>query len=174
MTRSTAVSLDVQLALTRVAIGIYSETYKGVKIESYEPPRGTVLHDLWHGRRLSHRHQEAWRLTVALFDEAAGVSPANTLSAVSGQPGASDGHLPRVWSNAAQEKLDRINEFYLHFHEKRLLRLLQHDLQNPGRIMHLDEIGMKISGYKDKAQARAAAAASIHRLLDSLAEFHGI
>lgn len=174
---SASTELEIQIALRRVAIGIYSEAYKGVKLSGFEPERASVVHDLWHAFKLSGRHQRAWERTTALFREAAGVSPGNTLSAALSQRGGNGNgsdRLVRVHYNEAQETLDRIYEFHLRWHERRLLELLRLDYHNKGRLMHLDEIGLKLSGYKDKAQARAAAAASIHRLLDSLAEFYGL
>lgn len=166
-------SLEVQLAIGRVAMGILTTPYTGAKITAFEPQRKTTIHDAWHGKKLSARHQQAWAMTMALFKEAAGVSPGNggygdCVGGGDGQP------MPVVYSNSAQLRLERLRDQHLHHHEWRLLGTLTMENFNNVKLYSLQHLGQQMSGYRDEAQARAAGVATLHRLMDSLAEFHGI
>lgn len=169
----TANPLEIQLALSRVAVGIQSKLYKGAKLPAFEPQRKTVVHDCWHGGKLSEKHQRVWHQTVGLFRDAVGVSPGN--GGYGDNVGGGDGaKMPTVYYNLAQERVEYLREFHLHHHEWRLLySLILEHFQNV-KLFSLQELGLAMDGYKQEQQARAAGVASLHRLLDSLAEFHGI
>jgi hypothetical protein len=170
----TKANSEIELALSRVALGVHAQMYKGVKVPTMEPQRKTIVHDVWHGKNLSERHQRAWQITVNLFKDAAGVSPRGVMF---GERIGGDGDglpIPRVYNNYAQERLDYLKNYKLHRHEWLLLfRLISEHFQSV-KSLSLQELGKQMSGYGDGAQARAAGVASIQRLFDSLAEFHGI
>jgi hypothetical protein len=164
---------EIELALSRVALGVHAEMYKGAKLTEFEPQRKTVVHDAWHGKKLSARHQEAWYLTVQLFKDAAGVSPGNGGYGEKIGSGSGVG-IPRVHSNYAQRRLEMLRDNHLHSHEFRLLHRLMTETIQQVKVCSLQDLGRAMDGYEDSAQARAAGVTNLHRLFDSLAEFHGI
>ncbi len=169
---TTGNSLEIQLAISRVAMHLQSDIYAGAKNKLFEPQRNTIVHDAWHGKKLSERHQEAWYLTIKLFRDAAGISPGN--GGYGDRPaGAGADAVPSVYYNAAQQRLDRLKG-RLHNHEFRLLYALTMEHFQSVKIYSLAELGKRLSGYIDTAQGRASGVTTIQRLCDSLAEFHGI
>jgi hypothetical protein len=166
---------EVELALSRCALGVHSQMYKGVKVPELEPQRKTLMHDAWHGKNLSARHQKAWRITVDLFRDAVGISPPSSMFAER-IGGGGDGSLPipRAGQNYQQDRIEYLMGYFLHKHQRVLLhRLLIEHFQSV-KSGSLAELGKQMSGYADTAQSRAAGVTSMQRLLDSLAEFHGI
>lgn len=167
-------SVEIQLAISRVAMGVLTEPYRGERNTLFEPQRRTVVHDAWHGERLSERHQVAWRMTVNLFLEAGGRS-AKGSSYGEATGGTGDGQpLPTAYVNVAYQKLERLRDQHLHNHEWRLLHALMMETLQNVKLHSLEQMGKIMSGYGDKAQARASGVTSLQRLFDSLAEFHGI
>lgn len=170
---SDAHSLEIQLAIGRVAMGILTEPYRGAKLAEYEPRRKTAMHDAWHGGRLSERHQRAWRMTMNIFEDAAGISPRN--GGYGEATGGGGGEVvPMVYNNRAQALLERLVNQHLHTHERRLLMTLVTENFQAVRLYRLEQLGNAMDGYADKAQARAAAIGGMHRLLESLCEFFSI
>ena len=173
MTQTDVVPLEIQLALSRVAVGIQSELYRGCKLAGYEPRRKTVVHDAWHGKKLSERHQKAWKETLMLFERAAGVSPRNG-GYGERRGGGERPTKPVARSNRAQASLELLYGQHLHHHEWRLLHSLVLEHFQGVKVFTLQQLGRLRDGYNDEAQARAAGITNLHRLFDSLAEFHGM
>jgi hypothetical protein len=167
-------SVEIQLAIGRVAMGVLTAPYTGVKNPQFEPQRRTTVHDAWHGKKLSERHQRAWRATVDMFIEAAGVSARGSSYGEATGGGGDGPALPTAYINSAQVRIERLRDYHLHSHEWRLLgALIMETFQNV-KLHSLQQLGKQMSGYGDEAQARAAGVATLHRLFESLAEFHGI
>lgn len=175
MSAGVVITLEVQEAIARTAQGILTAPYAGVKVKEFEPQRRTLMHDAWHGNKLSYRHQEAWRRTVNLFRDAEGSSPRSSSYGEAIGGGESDGfRVPTAGENPAMERLRYLCETYLPNHESRLLRMLMLETFQAVKMYSLEQLGKHMSGYGDSAQARAAAIGRLHGMLDSLAEFHGI
>ncbi len=170
-------SYETEIAISRAAVGILSEMYRGSKVPQLEPRRGTVVHDCYHAKKLSTRHQRTWDAVYRIFLNAAGSSVPNS-GYGEARGGSGEGAMMlRGSTNAAQQTLDHLRQFHLHTHEWQLLSELVRDQWQVGahgeRLLRLDWLGLSLSGYRDAAQARSAGVASIHRLLDSLAEYLG-
>lgn len=169
-------TVEVQQAIARTAAGILTAPYRGEKLPAMEPQRRTVMHDAWHGGRLSGRHQIAWQMVINLFRDAAGESPRSTGVYADAVPsGDTDGfRVPTARENWQLQQLNRLCNEHLHDHERRLLKILAQETFQNCKMHSLGQLGKLMDGYGDDAQSRAAGVSTIHRLLDSVCEFFQI
>lgn len=143
---------------------------------NYEPPRGTVLHRLWRGRKLTRRQCQA----AEKFFEIVGFAVEG-----GGSGGLLPTYAPRVQSSRQEFYPTFFQNYYLRelqaiersvcVHEWLVLRGLVRDFYWHGRggDLDLEYFGTLCSGYKDRRQAYAAGVSRIQCVLTSLAEYMG-
>ena len=151
-----------------------------------EPPRGTVVWQLWQGQRLTARH--AWAAGRFYDDVVIGLADRGKVKAVDLASDKVDGSrvigMPGRLSpeERATKRLARLSK-YIRPSEHQLVIELVRDYHQ-GEIarkagqrrfeVHLDleALGRIVSGYAGRAQAKAAGTARLQALLDVFADFY--
>lgn len=166
--------IEQELAIHRVAVGIYADIFRAEREEEYAPRKGTVLFALWQGKRLSLRHQRAWRhFTVDLFQAHGKSGPITSSYGEFADKPTGGGQIPTAYVNAQYKRLERLISM-LTGEERVLLKdLIVEEVQSPGHL-RLELIGFSRNGYRDDAQARAAGAATVTCLLNRIASFYSM
>jgi hypothetical protein len=154
-------STDITDRIASVAIGIYAESFVPQRQDQYAPRRGTLMHQLWTGKRLTLAHQRAWRHFTNDLHNAHGRSgPVSSgYGESTGSRSPSEFRVPRAGVNVEYRRLEKL------FGE-------MSDEMRPNGVLKLDLIGFHRLGYKDEAQARAAGAATVVALLGRIADFY--
>jgi hypothetical protein len=166
--------VEQELALHRVAIGIYAQIFVPVRSEEFQPRKGTLMHDLWQGKRLTLRHQRAWQhFTVDLYNASGKSGPVVSSYGDGGSAPKTDFKLPTARVNAEYRRLERLGSTLIREESILLRDLISDEVQCPGFIK-LEVLGFATNGYKDDAQARAAGAARVTCLLEKIASFYSI
>jgi hypothetical protein len=160
--------------IEQVALGISADIFRPEREEAFAPRKGTVLHGLWQGKRLTLRHQRAWKhFTIDLYEAHGKSGPVTSSYGEYADKPISDFKLPSAYVNAQYKRLERLIAA-LTGEERILLKdLIVEEVQRPGHLK-LELIGFARNGYRDEAQARAAGAATITCLLNRIATHYSL
>ncbi len=167
--------LEAQEAINRVARSIYETGFVYARDDRHRPRRGTLMYQLWHGKKLSARHAEGWYHFTCDLHEARGKSGPVTSgygdSVTSRTP--SDFKEPLAFSNAQYRRLERLFSLLDPFERVILRDLMADELQVKGAL-NLEAMGFCFNAYKNADQARAAAVGKLTYLMDRLAAFYSL
>lgn len=167
--------IATQEAINRVAVGIYEKGFVFARQEQYQPRRGTLLHSLWQGKKLTLRLQRAWHhFTDDLYRASGKSGPvAGGYGDSSGGGNPSEFKTPKAYTNAEYRRLDKLVT-QLDPEERILLRDLISDELQRKSVLDLEMIGLHRNGYRSADQARAAGVANVCCLLARIATYYNI
>jgi hypothetical protein len=166
----------VEKRIELVAAGIYQIAFKGQALEDFRPKHGTQVERIWKMMKLDERQQIAWQQFIDDVMLAHGKSGPVT-SAYGEQTGRGDGSdfkVPTAYVNKHYQTLERLLDRFLSRRERALLAELVQDTLRGNGSMQIETVGLVMSGYADKASARAAGVAHCQSLLSRLADFYGV
>jgi len=161
-------------AIQRVAIGLYETGFVFARKEAYQPRKGTLVFQLWQGKKLSLRHQRGWwHFTTDLYEACGKSGPVVSGYGDVRSTNPQDFKVPKAYVNAQYRRLERLMAS-LDDNEKILLRDLIYDELQQQKVLTVELIGFHLNGYKNCDQARAAGIATITYLLSRIAGFYSV
>jgi hypothetical protein len=168
-------STELEERLGRVAIGIFQhEIFRPAKDYHLQPTKGTLLHKLWSSKRLSERHQRAWRLFTTDLRNAVGKSGRVVSSYGEAIQSSGDSFkVPTARVNAEYRRVERLSASLTRDEKVLLMDLITDELQQHGEL-RVEDIGLATTGYRDAEQARAAGVATVVYLLQRIASFYEV
>lgn len=175
MTKAAA-RQDVEQAISRVAVSIYETGFVAARRDDFKPRAGTLMAQLWQHKRLSERQQRAWFAFTSDLYGAAGKSGPIVSGYGDGtrSTNPSEFKAPVAHVNAQYRRLERLVATFTAREERALLGdLIQDELQRRGDL-HLERIGLHISGYANADQARSSGTTAIHMVLARIASFYSV
>lgn len=161
--------------ISRAAVGIYETGFVFARQEQFQPRKGTLIYALWQGKKLTLRHQRAWRHFTEDLHNAHGKSGPITSGYSEGGSNRNPGEfkVPTAYVNTEYKRLERLVA-KLNKDELTLLRdLIGDELQQKG-LLTAELIGFHRNGYRSEDQARAAGVANVCCLLTALANYYDL
>jgi hypothetical protein len=166
----------VEKRIELVAAGIYQIAFRGQALDNFQPKQGTQVHRIWKMTKLDERQQIAWQQFMDDVNLAHGKSGSVT-SAYGEYADKGNGNefkVPTAYVNKHYQNLEMLLDRFLSRRERALLAELTQDTLRGNSSMQIETVGLVMSGYADKASARAAGVAHCQALLSRLADFYGV
>lgn len=159
--------------IVRASLAIYGAAmFRAAKDYGFEPRSGTLMHALWKQKRLTMRHQKAWRLFCDDLHGWQGKSGKVTGSY--GEGGGGSGNSERIPEAHVSPEYSRLQRCCADMSkmESSLLRDMIAEELEGANSLKLEIIGLICNGYQDQSLARAAGVSRITAILDRIGDFY--
>lgn len=161
--------------IVRASLAIYGAAmFRAAKDYGFEPRSGTLMHALWKQKRLTMRHQKAWRMFCDDLHGWQGKSGKVTGSYGEGGGGSGNAErIPEAFASREFERLQRCCADLTPLESSLLRDMITEELEGAGSLK-LEIIGLISNGYNDPSLARAVGVSRITSLLERLGAFYQV